>query len=192
MYVCVSYLFSVSLKSINCSCLELGLILFTIQNVWLNFQNIKTRALCVAPVWQHCPRSSISLWIWVNFIIHFFIMVVQSSVIECMECSFKCFIVHFCQFVWYLSLSLWSLFILFCHLFIRTLPLNSLYGTSRPLNANRSVVGQSLSVHSIRSQSSPTSRCASSLSSASNLVSHPTQSTLLGSDKLTRFRALRQ
>ncbi|XP_034241680.1 dual specificity protein phosphatase CDC14C isoform X2 [Thrips palmi] len=73
----------------------------------------------------------------------------------------------------------------------RALPLNSLYGTSRPLNANRSVVGQSLSMHSIRSQSSPTSRCASSLSSASNLVGHPTQSTLLGSDKLTRFRALR-
>ncbi|KAJ1525743.1 hypothetical protein ONE63_008951 [Megalurothrips usitatus] len=73
----------------------------------------------------------------------------------------------------------------------RTLPLNSLYGSSRPLNVNRSTVGQSLSMHSVRSQSSPTSRCASSLSSTSTLASHQPQG-LLGSEKLSRFRALRQ
>ncbi|KAE8747478.1 hypothetical protein FOCC_FOCC005809 [Frankliniella occidentalis] len=74
----------------------------------------------------------------------------------------------------------------------RTLPLNSLYGSSRPLNTNRSAVTQSLSMHTVRSQSSPTSRCASSLSSASTLINHQAPSGLLGSDKLSRFGALRQ
>ncbi|KAK3929941.1 Dual specificity protein phosphatase CDC14A, partial [Frankliniella fusca] len=73
----------------------------------------------------------------------------------------------------------------------RTLPLNSLYGSSRPINTNRSAVTQSLSLQTVRSQSSPTSRCASSLSSTSTLISHQPQSGLLASDKLSRFGALR-